>query len=339
VLSEPTYWLLGLPFDAIGMEESVRRIQEAARARRRLIVITPNVNFVSMAAGDAAFRDCLLESQLSLADGMPLVWLGRRNGIPFPERVAGSSLLLRLAAGSTGRPLGVHFFGGDRGVAELAASRLPGLGGGLVDAGWTDPGFGSIDSMSSAQYLERINNSGADLLVLALGAKKGHEWIARNQDRVHIPVISHLGATVNFIAGTVERAPVWVQNSGLEWIWRILQEPKLLRRYWTDGLMFLQMLRQQATQAGDPARDGPERMLATLRAALDSPGPVRSVDVADAGPLDSRTLGLLYAWRYRLPGCEFHRLTCTSMSQRALLRKSRAECLLTDTPGTAATAK
>jgi N-acetylglucosaminyldiphosphoundecaprenol N-acetyl-beta-D-mannosaminyltransferase len=335
VLSDPTYWLLGLPFDAIGMEEAVRRIQEAAQARRRLIVITPNVNFVSMAAGDAAFRDSLLDSQLSLVDGMPLVWLGRRNGIPFPERVAGSSLLLRLATDSTRRPLRIHFFGGEPGVAERAAARLPEFGGGLIDAGWTDPGFGSIDSMSSAQYVDRINNSGADLLVLALGAKKGHEWIARNRDRVQVPVISHLGATVNFIAGTVERAPTWVQDSGLEWIWRILQEPRLLGRYWTDGLLFLQMLRQQASKAGESAPGGHERTLAKLLATLDSPGPERSFDVADAGELDARTLGLLYAWRFRSPGCETHRLACSAPERLALLRELRADCLLVGTRGAA----
>ncbi len=335
MLSEPTYWLLGLPFDAIGMEEAVRRIREAAQARRRLIVITPNVNFVSMAAGDAAFRDSLLDSQLSLVDGMPLVWLGRRNGIPFPERVAGSSLLLRLATDSVTRPLRVHFFGGEPGVAERAAARLAQLGGGLVDAGWTDPGFGSIESMSSAQYVERINGSGADLLVLALGAKKGHEWIARNRDRVTVPVISHLGATVNFIAGTVERAPAWVQDSGLEWIWRILQEPKLLRRYWTDGLMFLQMLRQQTPTAGASSPAGHEGTFAALLATLDMPAPQRHFDVADAGTLDPRTLGLLYAWRYRLAGRESHRLTCSDPERLAVLRQLRADCLLTGTSGAA----
>jgi N-acetylglucosaminyldiphosphoundecaprenol N-acetyl-beta-D-mannosaminyltransferase len=268
-------------------------------------------------------------------DGMPLVWLGRRNGIPFPERVAGSSLLLRLASDPAPRPLRIHFFGGEPGVAQRAAARLPELGGGLVDAGWTDPGFGSVESMGSVQYIERINGSGADLLVLALGAKKGHEWIARNRDRVTVPVISHLGATVNFIAGTVQRAPAWVQDSGLEWIWRILQEPKLLRRYWTDGLMFLQMLRQQAPAAGASSPAGDEATLAALLASPDLPGTERHFDVADAGSLDARTLGLLYSWRYRLAQRESHRLTCSDPDWLALLRQLRADCLLTGTRGAA----
>lgn len=331
--SEPIYWLLGLPFDAVGMDAAVQRIREAARDRRRLVVITPNVNFVAMAAGDPAFRDALLHSHLSLVDGMPLVWLGRRNRIPFPERVAGSSLLVRLAAESAAPPLRVHFFGGESGAAERAAARLTEFGGGLASAGWTDPGFVPVESMGSPALLERINASDADLLVLALGAKKGHEWITRHQHAINVPVISHLGATVNFIAGTVERAPRWVQDSGLEWIWRTVQEPRLARRYFGDGLALLRLLVQRAASTETSQPPTGERALAAARAALEAPGAQREIDVADVGPLDARTLGVLYAWRHRLPGCERHRLLCSSAEALAQLKRLRADCLLTDAGG------
>jgi N-acetylglucosaminyldiphosphoundecaprenol N-acetyl-beta-D-mannosaminyltransferase len=209
VISDRTYWLLGLPFDAVDMEGAVRRIRSAATSRQRMVFVTPNVNFISLADGDAAFRQTILHSQLSLVDGMPLVWLGRQLGIPFPERVAGSSLLERLARERVAAPLRVYFFGGEPGASELAARHIQEFGPGLVAVGHCDPGFGSIDSMSTPAIRAQINGSGADLLILSLGAKKGHQWIARNQAGLDVPVITHLGAAVNFIAGTVRRAPAW----------------------------------------------------------------------------------------------------------------------------------
>lgn len=334
MLTEPVHWLLGLPFDAIGMDAAVQRIREAARTRRRLAFITPNVNFVAMAARDTAFRDALLATGLSLVDGMPLVRLGRRNGIDFPERVAGSSLLVQLATQVVDRPLRVHLFGGGPGIAERAAARLPQVGPGLTSAGWTDPGFGTIESMSRREHIERINDSGADLLVLALGARNGHLWIAHNHDRLEVPVVSHLGAAVNFISGTLRRAPHWMQESGLEWTWRIIEEPALLGRYWSDGLAYLRMRREDDPVAPASAAER-ERQLTIVRAALEAPAQARIIDAAQFGPLDARALGLLYTWRFRLPGCATHRLVCSSPDQLTRLRRSRAECLLTDAGGTA----
>ena len=87
-----------------------------------------------------------------------------------------------------------------------------------------------------------INASRADFLVVALGAKKGQAWIARNRPRLSPPVISHLGAVIDFVAGRIRRAPVWTQHAGLEWLWRIKEEPGLWRRYFPDGLVFVQLL-------------------------------------------------------------------------------------------------
>jgi N-acetylglucosaminyldiphosphoundecaprenol N-acetyl-beta-D-mannosaminyltransferase len=96
--------------------------------------------------------------------------------------------------------------------------------------------------MSGEETIARINASGADFVLVALGARKGQAWIERNRSRLAAPVISHLGAVVNFVAGTVNRAPRWMQRSGLEWLWRIREEPGLWRRYWNDGIAFLALL-------------------------------------------------------------------------------------------------
>lgn len=233
--------LLGLPIDAIDLAGAEQRIRAAAAARMHCFMSTPNVNFVIESRSDDAFRNAVLHSDLSVADGMPLVWLARLIGIPIRERVAGASLFEALRGGE-GRPLAVYFFGGADSVAEAAGRRLAREAKGLVCVGYESPGFGSVEEMSSEETIRRINASHADLLVVSLGARKGQAWIERNRSRLDVPVVSHLGAVVDFTAGTVRRAPAWMQRAGLEWLWRIKEQPALWRRYLNDGLALALLL-------------------------------------------------------------------------------------------------
>jgi N-acetylglucosaminyldiphosphoundecaprenol N-acetyl-beta-D-mannosaminyltransferase len=233
--------LLGLPFDAVDMAGALQRVRKAAIERVPCFISTPNLNFLIGCRADSGFRDSVVHSDLSIADGMPLVWMARLLAVPITQRVAGSDLFAQLGKGLTA-PLRVYFFGGAPGVAQTACQRLNEAAPGLVCAGFESPGFGSIADMSGDQSIEKINASRPDFLVVSLGAKKGQAWIEHNRARIAAPVISHLGAVVNFIAGTVKRAPGWVQKSGLEWLWRIKEEPGLWRRYFRDGLALLDLL-------------------------------------------------------------------------------------------------
>lgn len=319
-----TYWLAGLPFDCVSIAEACELICDAARTRRRLVFATPNLNFVALARRDGDFRRLILQTDLSLVDGMPLVWLGRRVGIPFQERVAGSSLIDALRASVQRPPLRVFFLGGLPGIAERASRALSTEGRGLVGVGGAYPGFGSVEEMSNSAVLEQINDSNADLLIVAMGAKKGHQWISQNADLLNVPVISHLGAVVNFVAGSLRRAPKPIQDIGLEWLWRILQEPSLAGRYWHDGLSFLQMLwvlskhraqsRTSSRQVkvstthhdqtdtihvrGHLAGDGIELVDNELRRSM-TPGRSLVLDLAALTGVDSRGVGWLYAIRFR----------------------------------------
>jgi len=138
--------------------------------------------------------------------------------------------------------MSVYFFGGPDGVAERACQVLNEPASGLSCAGFQCPGFGTVEDMSGAATIDRINAGGADFLVVALGARTGQAWIEHNRQRITVPVISHLGAVVNFVAGTVSRAPVWMQRTGLEWLWRIKEEPALWLRYWKDGTALFGLL-------------------------------------------------------------------------------------------------
>jgi N-acetylglucosaminyldiphosphoundecaprenol N-acetyl-beta-D-mannosaminyltransferase len=232
--ARPVHWLLGLPFDAITLDEAVDRISQAVRKRTPLFLSTPNLNFLIASQTNPAFQHSVLDSDLSVADGIPIVWIARLLGVPIPERVAGSDIFQSLMRGDVG-PIKVYLFGGENGVAKKAASRIRSLNGPLSCVGYYSPGFGSIEQMSSPAIIAEINASGADFVIVALGAAKGQAWIEKNRNNLNAPVISHLGAVINFAAGTVNRAPEWMRKWGTEWVWRIKEEPKLLKRYFFDG--------------------------------------------------------------------------------------------------------
>lgn len=230
--------LLGIPLDATDMSGAVRAVTTAAAERRPCFLSTPNVNFLIGCQSDAEFRQSVINSELSVADGMPLIWIAKLLGIPLAERVSGSGLIEVLRDRPIDRdpPLSVYFFGGEEGVAQKACSKLKEAQSGLCCAGYFNPGFGSVEDMSSEEIIGAINDSRADFVIVSLGAKKGQAWIQRNRGRLNAPVISHLGAVVNFVAGTVNRSPRWMQRLGIEWLWRIKEEPALWRRYWSDGI-------------------------------------------------------------------------------------------------------
>lgn len=232
--------ILGLPIDAADIPDAVEAVETAVRSGRRLSFVTPNVNWLVRALDDETARRQVLNADLSLADGAPLVAVARLLGAPIRRRAAGSDLFeaLALRPGFPGRRIRVFFFGGRDGSAEAACAALARKPGGLEAAGWLNPGFGDVASMSSETVIAEINAAAPDFVVVALGAAKGQEWIEANRSRLTAPVIAHLGAVVDFAAGTVRRAPRWITAIGLEWAWRIAEEPALWRRYGRDALSF-----------------------------------------------------------------------------------------------------
>jgi N-acetylglucosaminyldiphosphoundecaprenol N-acetyl-beta-D-mannosaminyltransferase len=230
--------VLGLPIDCVTLAEAVLRVETSARDRRRLNFVTPNVNILVRSLRDPDARRQILDADLSLADGAPVVALARLLGAPLRERAAGSDLFeaLRQRPGFHGRRLKVFFFGGRDGAGEAACHRLNADRGGVECVGWLNPGFGDVASMSGPDVIDAINQASPDFVVVALGAAKGHEWIYRNFNRLQAPVIAHLGAVIDFTAGKIRRAPGWVARIGFEWAWRIFAEPALWRRYAFDAV-------------------------------------------------------------------------------------------------------
>lgn len=353
--------ILGLPFDCVTESEAEAILRRAIATRRRCFVSTPNLNFVVACIGDAEFRNSVLQSDLSLADGWPIVTVGRLTGAGLPERVAGSSLFASIARSAHRPPIAVYFFGGPDGAARRACERLNTESSGAVGVGFDAPGFGSVAEMSSADRLACINAARPDFVVVSLGAKKGMTWIQRNLDSIEAPVIGPLGAVVNFAAGTLSRAPPWVQASRLEWLWRIKEEPSLWRRYARDGRVFLWLvltrlipsaLGNMRTATGSRSRTPPSvdvseaegKTVIRLAGAWlrDNDAPLRkvfashaascsgvSLDIAAVEHLDTSSIGLLallYGWQVKTgAGWEVHG---ASTAVRRDFRSACAEYLL-----------
>jgi N-acetylglucosaminyldiphosphoundecaprenol N-acetyl-beta-D-mannosaminyltransferase len=333
-LSREVHCVLGIALDAIQMPAVLQRIQAAAASAAPLLVSTPNLHFLVLSLIDREFRETILESDLCPADGMPVVWIARLLGIPIKGRVAGSDIFEALKASrSTARPLKIFLFGGAEGVADAASRALNRASGGLTCVGWVYPGFGTVEEMSADAVIDKINASGADFLVASLGAKKGQLWLQRNQRRLRIPIRAHLGATVNFQAGTVRRAPRILRILGLEWLWRIKEEPHLWARYWHDGTVLLRLLltrvlplaaaarwarftarRQEGALfieetegseavtlrlVGDASARYVDKAILPFRRALKTKKQV-IIDFADTRVIDARFLGLLLMLRKQL---------------------------------------
>jgi N-acetylglucosaminyldiphosphoundecaprenol N-acetyl-beta-D-mannosaminyltransferase len=136
----------------------------------------------------------------------------------------------------------ICLFGGARGSAPDARKAINSRPGGLVCVGALDPGFGSVEQLSNDEFIDRINASGASFLAVSLGAVKGQAWLKQNHHRLQIPIRAHLGAAVNFQSGMIKRAPLSWQKWGLEWLWRVKEEPYLWKRYATDGAALIRLL-------------------------------------------------------------------------------------------------
>jgi len=229
------YCLFGLVFDAISIDEAVGVVTEAIVQRKRCHLVTPNMNFLRLSHSDPSFRDAVLAGDLSALDGMPLVWMARALRIGKAQRVSGADMFVALNDRSV-RPIRAFFFGADEATARMLRDRLGERRQGLFCVGAYAPGFGAVEEMSSHTALCAVNRRRPDLLSVSIGARKGLTWLCRNERGLTSPVVCNLGVTIHFAAGTVRRAPPWMRRWGLEWLWRMIAEPRLCGRYATDLL-------------------------------------------------------------------------------------------------------
>jgi N-acetylglucosaminyldiphosphoundecaprenol N-acetyl-beta-D-mannosaminyltransferase len=227
----------GVRIDPVTLMSAVDLIESAVNDRSPMQVATVNLDFLVRAQHSVELRRVLDGSDLNVADGMPVVWLSKLAGRPLPGRTAGSDLvplaLQRLAAMGAR----VFLFGGDRAVALEAGGRLVDAYPGLVIAGHCEPPFAAIERMPNRSIIRLIQEARADVLLVALGNPKQELWIARHRQALGVSVAMGVGCTLDILARKSRRAPRWMQKTGLEWLFRLAQEPRrLFLRYVMDGL-------------------------------------------------------------------------------------------------------
>lgn len=246
-----------VPLDAVTLSGALDRILELVRSHRGGTVYTPNVDHVVVAEENEAFRSAYAEVSLSLVDGMPVLWAARMLGFGVPEKVSGSDLFEPLIERAARGRLPVFLVGGQPGVAERARERLKARYPGLEVVGIRSP---RIDGDGYAEdedaLVAEIRAARPALVFVACGAPKSELFSHRNRAKLHPSVLVCVGAAIDFAAGTARRAPRWLSRVGLEWLYRLLREPRrLARRYLLRDPKFLWIFgRQMLTAWGGAIR-------------------------------------------------------------------------------------
>lgn len=218
------------------MSGVMARLEEFIREQRFHQVATANADFVINAEADAELRHILRYADLVMPDGMPLVWASRALGMSLPERVTGADIVPALAALSAEKGYRIYMLGAKPEVAQQAKAKLLQAHPTLQIVGCVSPPVQPLESMDNAPLLRDIEAAQPDILLVAFGNPKQEKWIYRNREALqNVPVCIGVGGTFDFIAGQTIRAPRWMQTSGLEWVFRLSQEPKRLwKRYSRD---------------------------------------------------------------------------------------------------------
>jgi N-acetylglucosaminyldiphosphoundecaprenol N-acetyl-beta-D-mannosaminyltransferase len=241
--------VLGVGIGRLNMELALAAIRDWVASGSRVYVCVCPVHSVMECRRSEEVRRVFNAAGMVTPDGMPLVWAARLQGVPGVERVYGPDLLLAQLADSVAAGHRHYFYGGREGVAESLAAAMKERFPGLRVVGLETPPFGPLDELCTPDAAARINAAKPDVVWVGMSSPRQDLWMARMRGLLDAPVLVAIGAAYDFHTGTVRQAPRWMQRSGLEWLFRLLSEPRRLwRRYVYDNPRFLwefglQMLR------------------------------------------------------------------------------------------------
>jgi N-acetylglucosaminyldiphosphoundecaprenol N-acetyl-beta-D-mannosaminyltransferase len=240
--------VLGIPVAALGGADLARQVLSDAADRRGGQVFALNVHTYTEACRQSSYRRVLKDSYLVFADGVPISWAAGIAGSSVP-RTHGHDFMMETLRLSQGSGIGHYFFGGTDETLAAMVARLKTDMPGLRIAGAYSPPFRRLSDAEEAGMAEQINASGAGVLWVALGAPRQERWIHRMRLRVKVPVQAGVGAAFEIIAGRFRRAPLAAQKLGLEWAWRLGQDPgRLWRRYLSTNGYFMTVLLREAAR-------------------------------------------------------------------------------------------
>ncbi|HZU14145.1 MAG TPA: WecB/TagA/CpsF family glycosyltransferase [Chloroflexota bacterium] len=221
------YRVAGVAVDAVNEDEVLALIAGRVTSGTRCRIVTVNAEFVVRAQRDAAFREVLEDADLATPDGAGVIWALARQGASVRRRVGGSDLIWTISAQAARHSHRLYLLGGQPGVAEAVRRRLTHAYSGLLVVGAE---AGSPDPRLAGPITGRIRDSGADIVMVAFGAPRQEMWIAENMAASGVTVALGVGGSFDYIAGRAKRAPRWMQDHGLEWLWRLVRQPWRARR-------------------------------------------------------------------------------------------------------------
>ena len=232
--------------DNLTMAETLNEIDKLIQKKNCSYVVTPNVDHIVRLEKDEELQKVYKNASLILTDGKPLIWISKWYKTPIKEKISGSDLFPRVCQLAANKNYTMYLLGAAEGVADPAARNLMKKYPGLNIVGTYSPPFGFEKNEQEMNKIKtQIQDVHPDILIVGLGCPKQEKFMYYNCKELGVPISFGLGASIDFEAGNIKRAPKWMSNHGLEWLYRFLKEPKrLFKRYFVDDLKIIQVARK-----------------------------------------------------------------------------------------------
>ena len=245
--------------DSISMKEALCIMEDIIAEKGRGLIVTPNVDHIVQLQKDEEFKVIYRQALLALPDGMPVMWGAKFLGTPLKQKISGSDLFPEFCKVTADKGYKMFFMGGRPGAVTRTKELLEKRYSKINIVGTYCPPFGfEKDEAENAKIVKMINQARPDVLFVGLGAPKQEKWLYRNYNELNVPVSAGIGITFEYMAGMVTRAPLWMQNVGLEWFWRLMMEPRRLwKRYLVYDMQFFWLILKQkfAMRKNRPVRE------------------------------------------------------------------------------------
>ena len=238
--------LLNTYVNNVNMDEAIHAIEDMIASEKKSYIVAINVDVVMKIENDSYLKDITDKADMVLVDGKPLEWIAKWHKRPIKAKISGSDLVPLLCKRATEKGYSLFIIGGKDGIAEKAKQNLERDLPGIRIVGTYAPPFGfEKDERELKKINEMISNAHPDILIACFGCPKQEKWIYENYQKYDAKVSVCAGATVDFLAGNVNRAPKWMSDHGLEWFYRFLQEPKrMFKRYFVDDIKIIKLIRK-----------------------------------------------------------------------------------------------